>query len=65
MTEKATAAVYVEIVELESGKVNKRMGPMGRRKASKVQGGANINLNHERFYTRIVNEEEGVKDGSR
>lgn len=64
MTEKATAAVYVEIVELEGGKVSKRMGPMGRAKASKVQGGVNINLNHERFYTRIVKEEEGVRDGS-
>lgn len=60
----ATTAVYVEIVEFAGGKVSKRMGPMSRTKASKVQGGANINLNHKRFYTRIVNDQEGMRDGS-
>lgn len=61
--EAATAAVYVEIVEY-GGKVIKRMGPMGRAAAVKVSSGANINLNHKRCYTRIVNEQEGVRDGS-
>jgi hypothetical protein len=47
---------YVEIVEIVDGKDNvvKRMGPMSKRKAEKVDGGANINLNHEKFFTRIV-----------
>ncbi len=58
------AAVYVEIVEYVGSKVFKRMGPMGRAAAVKVMGGVDINLNHKRFYTRIVNEKEGVKDGS-
>ncbi len=54
---------YVEIVEYESGEVVTRMGPMAERRADKVDSGANINLDHEHFYTRIVNEKEGVKDG--
>ena len=45
---------YVEIVEYEKGKVVKRMGPMFEYKADKVDDGANINLNHEKYYTRIV-----------
>lgn len=60
----AAATVYVEIVEYESGKVIKRTGPMAERRAGKLDRGYNINLNHEHFYTRIVNEKEGVKDGS-
>jgi hypothetical protein len=45
---------YVEIVETETGKVEKRMGPMSERKAEKVEDGANINLDHENYHTRIV-----------
>ena len=30
------------------------MGPMPDRKAKRVEDGASINLNHDRFYTRIV-----------
>lgn len=46
--------VYVEIVEYVTDRVEKRMGPMSDRKAERVDNGANINLDHERFYTRIV-----------
>lgn len=46
--------VYVEIVEYNTGKVIKRMGPMTRHSAERVDDGVNINLNHEEFYTRIV-----------
>ena len=60
----AAAAVYVEIVEYESGKVIKRTGPMAERRAGKLDRGYNINLNHKQFYTRIVNESKGVRDGS-
>ena len=30
------------------------MGPMPERKAERVMNGVLINLNHERYYTRIV-----------
>lgn len=47
---------FVEIVRYRNptDEVVKRMGPMSRTKAEKVDDGANINLNHELFYTRIV-----------
>ena len=47
---------YVEIVAYEDDEVASRMGPMSERKANKVDAGANINLNHEEYYTRIVQE---------
>lgn len=30
------------------------MGPMSLRRAERVDDGANINLDHENFYTKIV-----------
>jgi hypothetical protein len=45
---------YVEIVKTSSGEVVERMGPMSERKADKVESGASINLNHEKYFTRIV-----------
>jgi len=45
---------YVEIVAFEGDKVIKRMGPMSERKADLVDSGANRNLNHEDYYTRII-----------
>lgn len=45
---------YVEIVEHGTGTVVKRMGPMAEQKADRVEGGVSINLDHERFYTRVV-----------
>ena len=46
---------YVEVVKhSEPEKVVKRMGPMPERKADKVDDGVNRNLNHEEYYTRIV-----------
>ena len=44
---------YVEVVKYPD-EVVKRLGPMSERKADRVDGGLNINLNHENFYTRIV-----------
>lgn len=46
---------YVEIVEKATNKVVERMGPMNERKAEKVEQGASINLNHQDYFTRIVN----------
>jgi hypothetical protein len=49
---------YVEIVQYaeegEDEKVVKRSGPHSERRADKIDDGLNINLNHERFYTRVV-----------
>jgi nitrogen regulatory protein PII-like uncharacterized protein len=47
---------YVHIIEDATGKVIKEMGPMSERKAEKVERGANINLNHERFTVVISDE---------
>lgn len=45
---------FVEVVEDATGEVVKRMGPMSRRKAERVEDGVSINMNHEAFHTRIV-----------
>jgi hypothetical protein len=50
---------YVEIVsypneESEEESVVERRGPFSERKADRVDDGLNINLNHEAYYTRIV-----------
>jgi hypothetical protein len=47
---------FVEIVDSETDKVVKRMGPMSERKAEKVERGAEINLDHEHFFVRVVGE---------
>jgi hypothetical protein len=52
------AGYFVEIVKHVSLEVVKRMGPMPERKADKVDAGVNINLNHEEYYTRIVNKDD-------
>jgi hypothetical protein len=52
----APEQVYVEIVEHEGDRVEKRMGPMSRYKAGKVERGAEINLDHEHYFVRIVEE---------
>lgn len=44
---------YVEIVEFETNKVIKSMGPMSERKADRVDSGVTINLNHDRYFTRV------------
>jgi hypothetical protein len=52
--------VYVEVVSFvddehyRNGEVVKRMGPMSEWKAEKVEGGLLINLNYEKFFTRVV-----------
>ena len=60
---KKTDMVYVEIVkEGHDGQLEevvKRMGPMERGRAEHVENGANINLGHDDYFTRIV-EAEGI-----
>lgn len=48
---------FVEIFEDETEDVMSRMGPMTRHKAEKVEAGARINLNEDKFSIRIVSEE--------
>lgn len=42
----------IEVVEFETGKVVKTLGPMDDRTAEKCDDGMQRNLNHEMFYTR-------------
>jgi len=45
---------YVDIIAFEDEKTIKRLGPFtSERKARKVCAGADINLDHDRFFTRI------------
>ncbi|MCK5132382.1 MAG: hypothetical protein KAR40_09565 [Candidatus Sabulitectum sp.] len=46
---------YVEIVSYgDQGNTIKRLGPYySERQAERVDRGANINLNHEKYYTTI------------
>lgn len=46
---------YVEIVDMDTDEVVEKLGPYtNERLAEKVENGVNINLNHEKFFTRRV-----------
>ena len=47
---------YVEVVTFGTDVVVSRMGPMNSRRAERVEDGANINLDHDNFYTRVIEE---------
>lgn len=49
----------VEIVRIEDGEVTLSMDVVGLRKAERTKRGAEINLNHENFFVRIVDAESG------
>jgi hypothetical protein len=49
---------YIHVIEIETGKVVKCMGPKPERLAEKIEYGVQINLAHERFYTDLVSEDE-------
>tara|TARA_R110000868_G_scaffold297468_4_gene557798 strand:+ start:2046 stop:2216 length:171 start_codon:yes stop_codon:yes gene_type:complete len=49
---------YVEIVKFDTDEVVKRMGPFSERRADRVQDGANINLDHDNYFTRVVMEDQ-------
>ena len=49
---------FVEIRKYEKDEVIKRMGPYPERLADKIDSGANRNLNHEEYYTIIVERKE-------
>lgn len=44
----------VEIVEFGTDQVVYRSKAVPERQADKIDDGLNINLNHERFFTRVV-----------
>lgn len=47
--------LFVEVVESATEVVVKRLGPYSNEnEAEKADRGANINLNHERFFTRTT-----------
>lgn len=51
----------VEIVSYETGEVVKEFKPVSsERRAEKLDNGVNINLNHEKYFTRIVEVVGGV-----
>ncbi|MGI0148707.1 MAG: hypothetical protein ACREDF_04150 [Thermoplasmata archaeon] len=56
---------YVAIIKYREGdnpeKVVKLMGPCPLWKAEQVDGGANINLNHDGYYTLILTKDEMEK----
>jgi hypothetical protein len=54
MSEPTVTKYAVEIVAYEGGAVVKHMPCYSYRDAENVERGANINLNHEGYFTRIV-----------
>ena len=49
-----TELFFVEIVKYGETKPEKQIGPVTMRAALKIQDGADINLNHDDYFTRIV-----------
>lgn len=49
-----TEQYYVEIINRETGEVVKRIGPMSGRTADRVFVGALINLNHDEYQLKMV-----------
>lgn len=46
---------YIEIVEYETNKVKRRLGPyISSRLARKIENGENYTLDHDRYFTRVV-----------
>lgn len=46
----------VQIIKEDTGEVVTQMEPTGERAAERIERGANINLNHDEYYTEIVTE---------
>lgn len=52
---------YIEIVEFETGNVERcfEVTNYSERRREKIEAGANINLNHDKYFTRL--KESAVK----
>lgn len=47
--------IWAHTTDRETGKPEERKGPFAsERQADRVDGGMNINLDHEKFYTLVV-----------
>ncbi len=51
---------YVEIRKRVTDEVVKRLGPATEKSAERIQRGAEVNLNHDDYYTEIV--DDSVED---
>ena len=49
---------YVLIKSYKDDEVVEEIGPMSESKADRVDTGANINLNHDNYYTEIINKDQ-------
>jgi hypothetical protein len=49
---------YVEVLKIGTDEIVRRLGPHDERTAERVERGVSINLDHEKFYTRIVEDEQ-------
>lgn len=54
----------VEVVEFATEAVVKSIDCASERSADKVDRGVNINLNHERFFTRVVSSDAAPRSDS-
>ena len=52
------ASFCVEVVAYENDEVVKRLPGLTEAKADRVDDGININLNHDEYFTRIVEPKE-------
>ena len=53
----------VQIIETETGRVEKSIPCGGERAAERVERGVLINLNHDKYHTEIVDGAQGAKQG--
>ena len=55
MTDKLSDTLYqVEVVSYDTGEVVRTLGPMLQHKADRVDAGMQHNLDHEHYYTRVM-----------
>lgn len=60
---------YHILIKSYEGEIVKNMGPHSERSAEKIESGANRNLNHDKYFTLMLSEEqmkeekEGGRDG--
>ena len=53
----------VQIIETETGRVEKSIPCGGERAAERVERGVLINLNHDKYHTEIVDGAQEAKQG--
>lgn len=53
---RENAAFCIEVVDEATNSVVKAIDCASKRQADRIEAGLNINLNHERYFTRIVSQ---------